>query len=222
PKSLTAASGIDAITHSLEAFVSIMASDYTNGLALESLRLLFKYLPASYKNGAADQKAKEKVHNGSCIAGMAFANAFLGVCHSMAHKLGAAFHIPHGVANALMISQVIRFNATDNPLKQAAFPQYEYPVAQARYARIADYLGLGGKNESDKVERLITQIEELKGELDIPASIQAAGIPEEEFLAQVDSLAEQAFDDQCTGGNPRYPLIKEIKQMYLNAFYGKN
>ncbi|MDC7233187.1 MAG: bifunctional acetaldehyde-CoA/alcohol dehydrogenase [Spirochaetales bacterium] len=221
PASLTAASGIDAITHSLEAFVSIMASDYTNGLALESLRLLFKYLPQSYKSGDSDKKAKEKVHNASSIAGMAFANAFLGVCHSMAHKLGAAFHIPHGVANALMINEVIRFNATDNPLKQAAFPQYEYPTAISRYARVASYLGLEGKSEMDKVEALTVKLDELKKELDIPFSIKEFGIDEKEFLDRVDELAEQAFDDQCTGGNPRYPLIKEIRQMYLNAYYGK-
>ena len=221
PKGLTAASGIDAITHSLEAFVSIMATDYTNGLALESLRILFKYLPDSYKNGADDKKAKEKVHNASCIAGMAFANAFLGVCHSMAHKLGAAFHIPHGVANALMINEVIRFNATDNPIKQAAFPQYEYPTAISRYARISDYLGLGGKSDMDKIDKLTEKLDELKNELNIPASIKEYGIDEAVFLDQVDMLAEQAFDDQCTGGNPRYPLMREIKQMYLNAFYGK-
>ena len=221
PKGLTAASGIDAITHSLEAFVSIMASDYTNGLALESLRLLFKYLPESYKKRDADSKAKEKVHNASCIAGMAFANAFLGVCHSTAHKLGAAFHIPHGIANAMMINQVILFNATDNPLKQAAFPQYEYPTAVSRYARIADYLGLSGKNEMDKVNSLTKEINKLKKLLDIPASIKEYGVDEKEFLALVDDLAEQAFDDQCTGANPRFPLIKEIKQLYLNAYYGK-
>ncbi|MBI9103693.1 MAG: bifunctional acetaldehyde-CoA/alcohol dehydrogenase [Spirochaetales bacterium] len=221
PRGLTAASGIDAVTHSLEAFVSIMASDYTNGIALESLRILFKYLPESYINGDTDRKAKEKVHNASCMAGMAFANAFLGVCHSMAHKLGAAFHIPHGVANALMINEVIRFNATDNPIKQAAFSQYEYPVIISRYARIADYLGLGGKTEMDKVNRLTAKIDELKRTLNIPSSIKDFGIDETEFLGMVDVLSERAFDDQCTGANPRYPLIKEIKQMYLNAYYGE-
>ncbi len=221
PAGLTAASGIDAITHSLEAFVSIMASDYTNGLALESLRLLFKYLPLSYKNGGEDKRAKEKVHNASSIAGMAFANAFLGVCHSMAHKLGAAFHIPHGVANALMINEVIRFNATDTPLKQAAFPQYEYPTAISRYARVADYLGLKGNSDMDKVEALTVKLDELKAELKIPASIREYGIDEKEFMDSLDLLSEQAFDDQCTGGNPRYPLMKEIKQMYINAYYGQ-
>jgi len=221
PRGLTAASGIDAVTHSLEAFVSIMASDYTNGIALESLRILFKYLPESYINGDTDKKAKEKVHNASCMAGMAFANAFLGVCHSMAHKLGAAFHIPHGIANALMINEVIRFNATDNPIKQAAFSQYEYPVVISRYARIADYLGLGGKTEMDKVNRLTVKIDELKRALNIPSSIKDFGIDEKDFLEAVDVLSERAFDDQCTGANPRYPLIKEIKQMYLNAYYGE-
>ncbi len=221
PAGLTAASGIDALTHALEAFASIMASDYTNGIALEAIRILFKYLPAAYEQGESDVRAREKVHNASSMAGMAFANAFLGVCHSMAHKLGAAFHIPHGIANAFMINEVIRFNATDTPVKQAAFPQYEYPTAVSRYARIADYLGVGGRKDADKVEKLIQLIEDLKNRLDIPESIQAYGIPEEDFLAKLDDLAEQAFDDQCTGANPRYPLISEIKAMYLAAYYGK-
>ncbi len=220
PAGLTAASGIDALTHSLEAFVSIMASDYTNGIALESIRILFKYLPAAYENGDTDTRAREKVHNASTMAGMAFANAFLGVCHSMAHKLGAAFHIPHGVANALMINEVIKFNATDTPVKQAAFPQYEYPTAISRYARIADYLKVGGKNDADKVQKLMKLIEDLKNRLNIPKSIQDCGIAEADFLAKLDELSEQAFDDQCTGANPRYPLISEIREMYLSAFYG--
>lgn len=222
PKGLTAASGIDALTHALEAFASIMASDYTNGISLEAIRILFKYLPAAYENGDTDVRAREKVHNASSMAGMAFANAFLGVCHSMAHKLGAAFHIPHGVANALMINEVIRFNATDVPVKQAAFPQYEYPTAISRYARIADYLGVKGSKDIDKVEKLMELIEDLKDRLDIPKSIADCGIGEEAFLESLDELSEQAFDDQCTGANPRYPLISEIKQMYLNAYYGKN
>ncbi len=220
PAGLTAASGIDALTHAIEAFTSIMASDYTNGTALEAIRILFKYLPAAYEHGEADVRAREKVHNASSMAGMAFANAFLGVCHSMAHKLGAAFHIPHGIANALMISEVIRFNATDTPVKQAAFPQYEYPTAISRYARIADYLGIKGKNDSDKVEGLIENIEGLKKRLHIPESIEAFGIEEKRFLAELDELSEQAFDDQCTIANPRYPLISEIKDMYRSAFYG--
>lgn len=221
PPSLTAASGIDALTHALEAFASIMASDYTNGIALEAIRILFKYLPTAYEQGGTDVRSREKVHNASTMAGMAFANAFLGVCHSMAHKLGAAFHIPHGVANAFMISEVIRFNATDNPVKQAAFPQYEYPTAISRYARIADYLSAGGKNDLQKVDRLIGLIEDLKGRLGIPATIREYGIDEKSFLEALDGLSEQAFDDQCTGANPRYPLISEIRQMYLDAYYGR-
>ena len=221
PAGLTAASGIDALTHALEAFVSIMATDYTNGIALEAIRILFKYLPAAYENGGVDVRAREKVHNASTMAGMAFANAFLGVCHSMAHKLGAAFHIPHGVANALMINEVIAFNATDVPVKQAAFPQYEYPTAISRYARVADYLKVGGKTDADQVVKLMELIEDLKQRLNIPKSIREWGVSEEDFLAKVDELSEQAFDDQCTGANPRYPLISEIKKMYLSAFYGE-
>ena len=221
PKGLTAASGIDAITHSIEAFVSVLSTDYTNGIALESLRILFKYLPAAYANGTEDFHAREKVHDAACMAGMAFANAFLGICHSMAHKLGAAFHVPHGTANALLIDEVIRFNATDVPTKQTAFPQYEYPTAKARYARIADYLGLGGKTDDDKVNNLINAIEELKKTLNIPSSIKAFGVDEKTFLEKLDWLSEQAFDDQCTGANPRYPLISEIKEIYKKAYYGE-
>jgi acetaldehyde dehydrogenase/alcohol dehydrogenase len=221
PKSLTAASGIDAITHCLEALASALATDYTNGMALESLRLLYKYLPLAYEKGADDIKAREKVHNAATMAGMAFANAFLGICHSMAHKLGAAFHIPHGIANAMLINEVIRFNATDVPTKQAAFPQYEYPSTRARYARAADYLGLGGKDEEEKINNLIQATEELKANLNIPASIKDWGVEETEFLAKLDDLSEQAFDDQCTGANPRYPLISEIKELYTRAYYGK-
>ncbi|GMU20536.1 MAG: aldehyde-alcohol dehydrogenase [Phycisphaerae bacterium] len=221
PKGLAAASGIDALTHALEAMVSVVSNEYTNGLSLEAIRLLFKYLPASYANGAADLKAREKVHTAGTIAGMAFANAFLGICHSMAHKLGAAFHIPHGVANALLITHVIRFNATDVPRKMAAFPQYTHPYAKERYARTADHLGLSGATEDEKVERLIRAIEELRAKLDIPASIEAAGVKREEFYARLDQLAELAFDDQCTGANPRYPLISEIKALYIKAFEGE-
>jgi len=221
PKGLTAASGIDAVTHAIEAFVSVLASDYTNGLSLEALRILFKYLPISYNSGDQDVKAKEKVHNAAAMAGMAFANAFLGICHSMAHKLGAMFHIPHGVANALLITHVIDFNAVENPVKQAAFPQYEYPTAASRYARIADYLGFGGKNDGQKTANLINAIEDLRQKLDVPASIKQYGISEEDFLQAVDLLSEQAFDDQCTGANPRYPMISEIKELYLKAYYGK-
>lgn len=221
PKGLTAASGVDAVTHAIEAIASVMSSDFTNGLALESLRILFKYLPEAYEKGAEAPKAREKVHNASCIAGMAFANAFLGICHSMAHKLGAAFHIPHGVANALLINNVIRFNATDVPTKQAAFSQYEYPSATARYARIASYLGLGGANDKAKTENLCKAITGLKDKVGMPATIRDCGIDEKEFLARVDSLSEEAFDDQCTGANPRFPLISEIKELYLDAYYGR-
>jgi len=213
PASLTANSGIDALTHALEAFVSVLSTDYTNGMALEAIRILFKYLPQAYRDGGRNARAREKVHNAATMAGMAFANAFLGICHSMAHKLGSAFGLPHGLANALMISHVIRFNIADAPTKQPAFPQYTHPDAKARYARIADYLGLGGTTPDEKVELLIAAIEELKRSLDIPASIRDAGVDEMEFLTKVDTLARNAFDDQCTGANPRYPLIAELKEL---------
>ncbi|QGU94683.1 bifunctional acetaldehyde-CoA/alcohol dehydrogenase [Clostridium bovifaecis] len=221
PKGLTAASGIDALTHALEAYVSVLASEYTNGMALEAIRLIFKYLPEAYNNGQTNIKAREKMAHASTMAGMAFANAFLGVCHSMAHKLGAAHHVPHGVANALLINEVIKFNAVDNPRKQAAFPQYKYPNAIFRYAKVANYLGLGGKTEDEKVELLIRAIDELKSKVDMPKTIEAAGVTKERFYATLEDMAEQAFDDQCTGANPRYPLISEIKEMYINAFEGK-
>lgn len=220
PKRLTAYGGIDALTHALEAMVSVLSTEFTNSMALEAIRILFKYLPDSYNNGAADMKAKEKVHYAATLAGMAFANAFLGICHSMAHKLGARFNLPHGLANALLIVDVIRYNATDIPLKQTAFPQYTYPTAKSRYARIADYLQLGGKTEDEKVDRLVKAIESLKAKLDIPVSIRDAGVPEQAFNAALDTLAEDAFDDQCTGANPRYPLIREIKALYLKAYTG--
>ncbi len=220
PKKLTAYSGIDALVHAIEAYVSVMATDFTNGIALEAIRLIVKYLPAAYAEGAANPKAREKMAYASTMAGMAFANAFLGVCHSMAHKLGSTYHVPHGLANALLLNEVIRFNAVDAPAKQAAFPQYKYPVAIDRYARIADYLGLGGKTGPEKVELLIGTIEGLKKKLDIPATLKDAGIPEKEFLENLETLSEAAFDDQCTGGNPRYPLVKEIAAMYKKAYYG--
>ncbi len=221
PKKLTAYSGMDVLVHALEARVSILASEYTNALSMEAIRLIFKYLPPAYEHGASDEKAREKVHHASTIAGMAFANAFLGVCHSMAHKLGAAFHIPHGLANALLITEVIRFNGTSKPTKQGTFSQYKCPEAKERYASIADFLGLGGGTDSEKVERLMDKVDELKAKLEIPKSIKDYGINEQEFLAKVDELSEQAFDDQCTGANPRYPLISEIKDLYLKAYYGK-
>ena len=185
------------------------------------MRLIFKYLPDAYNNGTTDVKAREKMAHASTIAGMAFANAFLGVCHSMAHKLGAEHHIAHGVANAMLINQVIKFNAVDNPRKQAAFPQYKYPNAKWRYAKIADYLELGGKTEDEKVANLMKAIDELKAKIGIPTSIAACGVTKEDFYATLDKMSEEAFDDQCTGANPRYPLISEIKEMYINTFEGK-
>jgi acetaldehyde dehydrogenase/alcohol dehydrogenase len=224
PKRLTAYGGIDALTHALEAYVSVLASEYTNGLALEAIRLLFKYLPSAYKNGANDPKAREKVHYAATIAGLAFANAFLGVCHSIAHQLGGTCHIPHGLANALMISHVIRYNATDVPFKQAIFSQNKYPNSKWRYARIADYLNLGGENEEEKVLKLIAAVEDLKRQVEIPATIKDAlieqGIGEEFFMSHVEDMADRAFDDQCTGANPRYPLIADLKQLMVQAYYG--
>ena len=220
PRGLTAASGIDAVTHALEAYASIMATDYTDGLALQSLKIIFEYLPRAYSNGQTDVVAREKMANAATIAGMAFANAFLGVCHSMAHKLGAFHHLPHGIANALMIEEVIRFNATDTPTKMGTFSQYEYPHTKERYAEIANYLGLGGNNDDEKVENLIKAINELKEKIGIKATIKDYNIDEKTFLDSLDEMVDQAFDDQCTGANPRYPLLSEIKQMYLNAYYG--
>ncbi len=221
PKKLTAYSGVDVLVHAIEARVSVMATEYSNALAMEAIKLVFNYLPASYEKGADDQIAREKMHNAAAIAGMAFANAFLGLCHSMAHKLGAAFHIPHGLANALILVETIKFNAVDDPTKQGTFPQYKYPDAKSRYAEMADMLKLGGRTDDEKVAKLIDAVEELKRRLEIPASLQEMGVPEAEFLAQVDELAEKAFDDQCTGANPRYPLISQIKDMYLRVYYGK-
>ena len=220
PKRLTAYGGIDALTHALEAMVSVLSTEFTNSMALEAIRILFKYLPDSYNNGPQDMKAREKIHYAATLAGMAFANAFLGICHSMAHKLGARFDLPHGLANALLIVEVIRFNATDIPLKQTAFPQYTYPTAKSRYARVADYLQLGGVTEDEKVARLVEAIEALKTKLDIPKSIRDVGVPEAAFHDALDTLSEDAFDDQCTGANPRYPLIGEIKALYRRAFDG--
>ena len=222
PKGLTAASGIDALTHAIESYVSILASEFTNGQALEAIRLIFKYLPEAYNNGNNDVKTREKMAHASTVAGMAFANAFLGVCHSMAHKLGSAYHVPHGVANALLINEVIRFNAVDNPRKQAAFPQYKYPDTKRRYAKIAEHLHLGGKTDNEKVDLLINAIDKLKEAVGIPANIEDAGVPRKAFYDNLDVLAEQAFDDQCTGANPRYPLMSEIKEMYVNAYEGND
>ncbi len=221
PKGLTAASGIDAVTHALEAYASVMATDYTDGLALQALKVIFKYLPAAYENGQTDVEAREKMANAATMAGMAFANAFLGVCHSMAHKLGAFHHLPHGVANALMIDEVIRFNSVEAPAKMGTFSQYAYPKTLRRYAEVAESLNLGGKNDSEKVENLIKAIDKLKAQIGIKKTIKDYGIDEKVFLDNLDAMVEQAFDDQCTGANPRYPLMSEIKQMYLNAYYGK-
>lgn len=220
PKGLTSASGIDAVTHDLEAIASMMATDYTDGLAIRSLQMIFKYLPRAYDNGPNDPEAREKMANAATMAGMAFANAFLGVCHSMAHKLGAFHHLPHGVANALMIDEVIRFNAAEVPAKMGTFPQYDHPHTRARYAEVAEALGIKGKNDAEKVENLIKALDELKEKVGIKKTIREYGIDEQNFLARLDEMVEQAFDDQCTGANPRYPLMSEIKQMYLNAYYG--
>ena len=220
PKGLTAASGIDAVTHALEAYASMLATDYTDGLALRSLKMVFENLPKAYDNGLHDPIAREKMANAATMAGMAFANAFLGVCHSMAHKLGAFHHLPHGVANALMIDQVIRFNASEVPAKMGTFPQYDHPHTLARYAEVADYLGISGKTNEEKLENLIKALDELKARVGIKSCIKDYGIDEKDFLDRLDDMVEQAFDDQCTGANPRYPLMSEIKEMYLNAYYG--
>lgn len=221
PRGLTAASGIDAISHALEAYASVMATDYTDGLAKQALQTIFKYLPRAYDNGQTDVEAREKMANAATMAGMAFANAFLGVCHSMAHKLGAFHHIPHGVANALMLEEVLRFNAAEAPVKMGTFSQYDHPHTLARYAEIADCLGLGGKNDAEKLENLIKAVNDLKARVGIKPTIKDYVPDEADFLNRLDAMTEQAFDDQCTGANPRYPLMSEIKQMYLNAYYGK-
>lgn len=220
PKGLTSASGIDAVTHALEAIASTMATDYTDGLAKQALKVIFEYLPRAYENGQTDYEAREKMANAATMAGMAFANAFLGVCHSMAHKLGAFHHLPHGIANALMIDEVLRFNAAEVPVKMGTFSQYDHPKTLKRYAEVAEYLGLGGKNDAEKLENLIKAIDNLKEKIGIKKTIKEYGIDEADFLNRLDEMVEQAFDDQCTGANPRYPLMSEIKEMYLNAYYG--
>ena len=220
PKGLTAASGIDAVTHALEAYASMMATDYTDGLAIQALKGIFEYLPRAYDNGQTDIEAREKMANCATMAGMAFANAFLGVCHSMAHKLGAFHHLPHGIANALMIEEVLRFNAAEAPAKMGTFSQYDHPHTLARYAEVSRALGFGGKNDKESLENLIDAINALKDRVGIKKTIRDYGIDEKDFLDRLDAMTEQAFDDQCTGANPRYPLMSEIKQMYLNAYYG--
>ena len=221
PKGLTSASGIDALTHALEAYASIMATDYTDGLALKAMKNIFAYLPSAYENGANDPYAREKMADASCMAGMAFANAFLGVCHSMAHKLGAYHHLPHGVANALLITEVMRFNAVEVPPKMGTFSQYQYPHTLSRYVECANFCGVFGKDDEDTLNKFIDKIEELKARVGIKKTIRDYGIKEEDFLATLDEMVENAFDDQCTGANPRYPLMSEIKDMYLRAYYGE-
>jgi acetaldehyde dehydrogenase/alcohol dehydrogenase len=219
PKKLCAAGGIDVLTHAIEAYVSIYATEYTNGLCLEAIDLVFKYLPESYAK--ATQEAREKMHYAATIAGMAFSNAFLGISHSMAHKMGSNLHIPHGIANALVLNQTIKYNSTDVPEKEPAFAQYKYPMAKQRYAHIAEHLGLSGKNDDEKVTKLIKKISELKAAVEIPNSIKEWGISETEFNKVLDEMTEQAFDDQCTGANPRYPLISDIKELFLKAYKGE-
>ncbi len=221
PKGLTSASGIDALTHALEAYASVMASEYTDGLALKAMKSIFTYLPRAYQNGAADPEAREKMANASTMAGMAFANAFLGVCHSMAHKLGAFHHLPHGVANALLITRVMRYNADPAPTKMGTFPQYAYPHTLQRYGECADFLGIQGGSDEEKLEKLMEAIEQLKETVGIRKTIRDYGVSEEDFLSTLDEMVEQAFDDQCTGANPRYPLMSEIKELYLDAYYGR-
>lgn len=220
PKGLTAASGIDAVSHAIEAYGSLMATDYTDGLAIQALKVIFEYLPRAYDNGQSDVVAREKMANAATMAGMAFANAFLGVCHSMAHKLGAFHHIPHGIANALMMDEIIRFNAAEVPAKMGTFPQYDHPHTMRRYAEISEALGIDGKDDKEKVENLIKAIDDLKARVGIKPTIRDYVPDEADFLARLDAMTEQAFDDQCTGANCRYPLMSEIKQMYLNAYYG--
>ncbi len=222
PKGLTSASGIDAVSHDLEALASVMATDYTDGLAIQSLKMIFEYLPIAYEQGAKSPVAREKMANAATMAGMAFANAFLGVCHSMAHKLGAYHHLPHGIANALMLEEVIRFNSSETPAKMGTFPQYDHPKTLAKYASVAKALDIKGENDSELVEGLIVLINDLKKKIGIKDTIKDYVPDEEDFLARLDAMTEDAFDDQCTGANPRYPLIREIKQMYLNAYYGKH
>ncbi|HWS29280.1 MAG TPA: bifunctional acetaldehyde-CoA/alcohol dehydrogenase [Clostridia bacterium] len=221
PKGLTAASGIDALTHALEAYASMLATDYTDSMALKAAKTIFEYLPRAYENGVNDPVAREKMANAATMAGMAFANAFLGVCHSMAHKLGAFHHLPHGVANALMIGEVMRFNASETPAKMGTFPQYGHPHTLRRYAEVADHLGIKGKNDREKLENLIAAIDELKAKVGIHTTIAEYGVAEKSFLDRLEDMTEQAFDDQCTGANPRYPLFSEIREMYLNAYYGQ-
>ena len=220
PKGLTSASGIDVMTHALEAYASVMATDYTDGMALKAMKNVLNYLPVAYEDGT-NLEARQKMADASCMAGMAFANAFLGVCHSMAHKLGAFHHLPHGVANALLLTLVMKYNAEEVPTKMGTFSQYEYPHTLARYVECANFCGIAGKNDQDTLDKFIAAIEDLKEKIGIKKTIAEYGIKEEDFLATLDEMVEQAFDDQCTGANPRYPLMSEIKELYLKAYYGK-
>mgnify|MGYP002749890033 FL=1 len=220
PKGLTSASGIDALVHSIEAYASMMATEFTDGLALEAIKIIFEYLPRAYENGANDPKAREKMANAATMAGMAFANAFLGICHSMGHKLGAYHHLPHGITVALVLDNVMRFNSAEVPNKMGTFPQYDHPHTLRRYAEIAEALNIGGENDYEKMENLIRKIDELKDRIGIKRTIREYGIDEQTFLATLDEMSEKAFDDQCTGANPRYPLISEIKDIYLKTYYG--
>jgi len=221
PKGLTSASGVDVLTHALEAYVSVMASDWSDSMALRAMKLVFEYLPRAYDNGAADPEARERMANASCLAGMAFANAFLGLNHSMAHKLGAYHHIPHGLANAVILTRVMRYNAADVPTKMGTFPQYAYPHAKARYAEAARYCGVTGKNDDEVFESFIAKIEELKAHVGVKATIADYGVDEKYFLDTLDEMTENAFNDQCTPANPRYPLMSEIRELYLDAYYGR-
>ena len=218
PKSLTAASGIDAATHAIESYVSVLATDYTDALALQALKIIFEYLPIAYNEGKTNVFAREKMANASTMAGMAFSNAFLGVCHSLAHKMGSFHKVPHGMANGILINQVIKFNAVDDPRKQAAFSQNKYPNSKARYAEIADYLRLGGKNDDQKVELLMKAIDDLKKQVNMPMSVSEFGVNKSQYFDSLEDMSNQAFDDQCTGANPRYPSIEEMKQMYIDVY----
>ncbi len=221
PKGLTSASGVDVLTHALEAYVSVMASDWSDSMALRAMKLVFDYLPRAYDNGASDPEARERMANASCLAGMAFANAFLGLNHSMAHKLGAYHHIPHGLANAVILTRVMRYNAADVPTKMGTFPQYAYPHAKARYAEAARYCGVTGKNDDEVFENFVKKINELCDHVGVKHTIAEYGVDEKYFLDTLDEMTENAFNDQCTPANPRYPLMSEIKELYLDAYYGR-
>ena len=220
PKGLTAASGIDALVHSIEAYVSMMATEFTDSMALEAVKIIFKYLPRAYENGGNDPEAREKMAHAATLAGMAFANAFLGICHSMGHKLGAFHHLPHGITVSLVLNEVMRYNSVEVPNKMGTFPQYDHPHTLRRYAEIAESLGLDGNNDNEKLEKLLIKIDELKDKIEIKHSIKDYGINEDEFFKTIDEMSEQAFDDQCTGANPRYPTIEEIKELYKKVYYG--